>query len=138
MGCLCPNAGWKKKAPGEERGIFGRGELGCVCICGCVYAEMRLSVYVTRFFSRYVSPFFSLSTQIKKKPEIVYSSCLFINCYFLEIKNTHVSCTTIIEQHRRHKKDDDLLINSVYRNNRENVFRSFRLALEDRSVCDNR
>jgi len=38
---------------------------------------MRLSVYVTRFFSRYVSPFFSLSTQIKKKPEIVYSSCFF-------------------------------------------------------------
>jgi len=67
----------EKKAPGEERGIFGRGELGCVCICGCVYAEMRLSVYVTRFFSRYVSPFFSLSTQIKKKPEIVYSSCFF-------------------------------------------------------------
>merc|ERR1712055_611563 len=71
----------EKKAPGEERGIFGRGELGCVCICGCVYAEMRLSVYVTRFFSRYVSPFFSLSTQIKKK-----NPKLFIPHVFFFIK----------------------------------------------------
>merc|ERR1719431_1348122 len=98
----------KKKAPGEERGIFGRGELGCVCMYVRMYMQRCGSVYVTRFFSRYVSPFFSLLTQIKKNPKLfiphvfLYRS-LFINCYFLEITNTHVSCTTIIEQHRRHK-----------------------------------
>merc|ERR1712183_859971 len=68
----------EKKAPGEDRGIFGRGELGCVCICGCVYAEMRLSVYVTRFFSRYVSPFFlSLDANLKKT-----RNCLFLMFFF--------------------------------------------------------
>jgi hypothetical protein len=69
----------EKKAPGEEREIFGRGEFRVrVYIYADVYAEMRLSVCVTRFFFLAMYLLFSLSRRkLKKKPEIVYSSCFF-------------------------------------------------------------
>ena len=61
------------------------------------------SVYIA--FSCCQAYLFFLSRQIKT--EIVYSSCFFYKevylliVIFLEITNTHVLCTTIIEQRRR-------------------------------------
>merc|ERR1711931_607650 len=127
------NARWKKSSWGGE-GDSDAGN-GRAYLCGCICRDAASYISRAFFLAKYF--LFSLSRhKLKKKTEIVYSSCFFFYCYFLEITNTHVSCTTIIEQHRRHKRDDDLY--SVYRINQENVFRSFRLALEDASVCDYR
>merc|ERR1711931_610185 len=132
------NARWKKSSWGGE-GDSDAGN-GRAYLCGCICRDAASYISRAFFLAKYF-PFFSLSTQIKKKPKLFIPHVFFFfikkfNCYFLEITNTHVSCTTIIEQHRRHKRDDDLY--SVYRINQENVFRSFRLALEDASVCDYR
>merc|ERR1711915_477211 len=59
----------KKSSWGGEGDFRTRGIRVRVYVCADVYAEMRLP-YMSR-------PFFSLLTQIKKKPEIVYSSCFF-------------------------------------------------------------
>jgi len=64
-----------KKAPGEEREIRARG-MGAR-IYADVYAEMRLRIFRERFFLLSISFFLSLDTNLKKKTEIVYSSCFF-------------------------------------------------------------
>jgi len=64
-----------KKAPGEEREIRARG-MGAR-IYADVYAEMRLRIFRALFFLLSISFFLSLDTNLKKKTEIVYSSCFF-------------------------------------------------------------
>jgi len=76
----------EKEAPGEEREIFGRGELGCVYIYADVYAEMRLSVYVTRFFFLATYLLFSLSRRkFKKKPKLFIPHVFFYKEVYLLI-----------------------------------------------------
>merc|ERR1712168_76797 len=117
--------------------------MGGACVYADVFMQRCGSPYMSRAFFLATYLLFSLSRRkLKKNPKLFiphvffYKEVYLLIVIFLEITNTHVSCTTIIEQHRRHKRDDDLY--SVYRINQENVFRSFRLALEDASVCDYR
>merc|ERR1712002_197235 len=70
---------------------------------GDLDARGNWCIYITFSFAPYVS-LFSLDKKLKQKlfiPHVFFYKEVFINCYFLEITNTHVLCTTIIEQHRR-------------------------------------
>merc|ERR1712055_674452 len=68
----------KKKSPWGGEGDFRtRGIRVRVYMRMCLCRDAALRICHALFFSRYVSPFFSLSTQIKKKPKLFIPHVFF-------------------------------------------------------------